>query len=553
MKTKMKKFLVLLLFLSVVTPVLRSDEGDDARKITLKTDTVTVYQQNAYVERLGTVKLQKGENRFYITGLPQELIQDTLTAFRPAGTGIYAIKEFEYRSIVEKNLQGGEADLTGKLAMLQKQLKAKQDTLLVMDDKLAFLRSITAKSVDEISKMAAFKEVNVKNAEELVDFITKGIDDCLAQKRDANAAIEKINSDIQIAQSQLAGIKQGGSRTVNVLYVSVDAKDDCEASLGVKYVVTNAWWTPYYESNLDTAASNINTRMYAKVFQSTSEKWDNVRLIIATGTPAFDSTLPELAPWIIGQAQVYRASGKVMKAEVAKAPAVAEESLAEDKDALDVIQNRVESVTYSEINMQLKIKDRYDVLNNGMQKKVLVKSLDLDALKVSHTVIPSMSAKAYLTAGFKNTSDMVLLPGPVSLYLNGDYTGKAELGNEIARNEEVKFSFGTDENIKVKKEKLPSKEGETGFFGMDRRVDFAYKITLENYKDKKASITLKEALPFSAQDKIKVEVYEESIKHDSISDNNIYTWKLELKPGEKKELVYRFRVISPKDIYVNGL
>lgn len=555
-KTMERVFVLMLFFVMAIPGVFADIQGDSggAKSITLKTDTVTVYQQNAYVERKGAITLEKGGNRFMITGLPPELIQDTLMAFRPDGTSVYAIKEFEYRTILTRDIPAGsEKGISEKLILLRKQLNAKQDTLQVLDDKMAFLRSLSAKSADEISKMAAFKDVNVKNTEELLNFIYAGLEGSLSKKREANSAMEMIRNEIAVLDSQLAGIRTGGTKYENVLFVSIDSKEDSEALLGVKYIVTGASWTPYYESNLEFSKSRIETKMFAKITQSTSEKWENVKLIIATGSPAYDATLPELQPWIIGQMQVYAdlyETNKYRGAAVAKAPAMAEMEMDEESK---VMENRVESIRYSEINMSMRIKDRYNVSNTGEQKKVLIKSLDFSADKLFYTVVPSISSRAYLTASFKNSADMVLLPGPVNLYLDDNYSGKAGLNSEIGRGEEIKFSYGIDENVKIKREKLPSKAGETGLFGMDKKADFAYKITIENYKSKAITVYLKEALPVSAQEKIKVEVYEESIEHDSVDDKNIYTWKLAVTPGGKTELVYRFRVTSPKDMHVNGI
>lgn len=556
----LKKTLVLAVLLAVLVPVLPAAglpglEG--YTEIKVKTDTVTVYQQNAFVERLGAVNLVQGENKLFITGLPQEMIEDTLLVYRPDKTSPYIVKEFEFRDIqAQVTLKDKEKEIGDKIQVLKARVLANQDGISVMDDKLKFLRSLSAKSTDEISKQLLLRDIDVKGAGDMLKLVADGIQESLAKKREYNSANEKMNNEITALQSQLSGIQAEGVRTIKVLSISLEAVTAGTAQLGVKYVVQGASWTPSYESNLDFPGGKVQTRMFARIAQYTSEKWDNVKLVIATGSPAFDSTLPDLQSWVIDEMraqyrETYGYSPAAMPAAKAQVMAEAADYNEQEKQ-MNVISNRVENVKFSEINMQMRVKDRYNVPNGGVQKKVYIKEYGFEVKEMYYTVVPSYNNMAYLTASFKNDSKEVLMAGPVTLYLDDNYSGKAELGN-FGRGEEIKFSFGTDENVKISKERLVSKEGSAGIFGSEKKMDYGYKVTMKNYKDKPITLFVKEPVPVSALDKIKVDFYEESIKHDSIDDRNIYLWKITLKPEEKKELVYRFSVTFPKDMNVNGL
>jgi uncharacterized protein (TIGR02231 family) len=557
MGKKMKVLAVTGLFLALAVPAVFAVTGlniEGYREISVKTDTVTVYQQNAFVERKGLINLLAGENKLVISGLPPEMIEDTLLVYKPEKSAPYIVKEFEYRDIqVQVDLTGKVREIGDRLQVLRAQLAADQDNISVMDDKVKFLRGLTAKSTDEISKQLLLKDIDVKSTEELLKLITAGVQDALTKKRVLLMDVEKLNNEKTALESQLAGIQAGGTKTVKILSISVDAVVAGSFQLGVKYVVQGAGWTPCYESNLAFTTGKIETKMFAKITQYTSEKWDDVKLIIATGSPAFDSTLPELQAWVIDQMreQYRQAYGYAPETVAAGKNKVMAEAKDEQEAVLDA--NRVENVKFSEINMQMQIKDRYNVQNGGVQKKVYIKEYGFDVKERFYTVVPSYNTMAYLTASFINDSKEVLLPGTVTLYLDDNYSGKAELTANIDRGEEVKFSYGTDENIKVEKERLTSKTANTGIFGLDKKIDYGYKITMKNYKEKAVTLYVKEPVPVSALDKIKVDFYEESVKHDNVDDRNIYLWKIDLKAGEKKELVYRFSVTFPKDMNVTGI
>jgi uncharacterized protein (TIGR02231 family) len=213
----------------------------------------------------------------------------------------------------------------------------------------------------------------------------------------------------------------------------------------------------------------------------------------------------------------------------------------------------VDNYKSDELGIKAVLSGRFDVLNTGEVKKASIKEMKLKRKDIYYTAVPSRNEAAYLTVEFENNDDMLMMPGETSLSIDGNYSGKANIDSNIRKGETLKFSFGIDENIKVIKTKLQEKKGESGIFGSDKKLDFGYRITVENYKAKEAPIYIKEPLPFSENDKIKVEMYESSDKPDYEEDRGIKVWKINLKPGEKKEITYRFRVTYPKDMNVSGL
>jgi uncharacterized protein (TIGR02231 family) len=265
-------------------------------------------------------------------------------------------------------------------------------------------------------------------------------------------------------------------------------------------------------------------------------------------------TLPEPQPWILNEAQNYYSAGGAKRSMAKSAPM----SMAADSAMAEEVYEAAPvpvAATFQqdELNIKANLTGRFDVSDNGEVKKALIKDMKLKKTEIFYTVVPSHNESAYLTVEFENNDEMVMVPGEVSLYMDGNYSGKANISQSVRKGEKLKFSFGIDENIKLKKEKLQEKKGESGVFGSDKKTDFGYRLTAENYKSKDVTLYIKEPLPFSENDRIKVDVYETSLKADSIEDRGVYVWKVTLKPGEKKEITYRFKVTHPKDMNVNGI
>ncbi len=123
-----------------------------------------------------------------------------------------------------------------------------------------------------------------------------------------------------------------------------------------------------------------------------------------------------------------------------------------------------------------------------------------------------------------------------------------------ASTEGFSLHLGVDEGLRVKREELKDRRGKAGIFNKRKRQTYAYKITVENFKDRAQRVTVYDQIPVSANDEIKVALGETSPKPATVEEaTGKLTWKLTLKPREKQELVYEFSVEWPQDRSVHGL
>ncbi len=554
----MKKTIILTLFTVLWLSSLFA--AQEAVKLNPAVSNVTVYQGRALVERFASADIAAGETLFTVTGLPYDMYQNTLLVYKSDKDAPFLIKEFDFKD-VEANviLSAEEKRLKAKLENLNELFKSKQDRIEVLKNKMKFYADMSAKTSGQSGEAMGVKPVDVKNAGDVLSFISAGIEAALKEKRSCENQMIKIQDDINITQSELSELYTRNTGTAKVLYIRLASNSQVKAGIKLKYIVPNAGWFPSYECNYDSAAGVIEAKYYANIQQSTTEKWSNTKLSIATGSPLYDVTLPIARPWVLSEQQQYRANGNAgMMMKAAAAPmALSEEASADsavmEKRKYEAAPEAVENYQYDELGIKANLTGRFDVLNTGEVKKAALKEMKLKRKETFYTAIPSQNDSAYLTVEFENNDDMIMLPGETTLYIDGNYSGKASIGENIRKGQTVKFAFGIDENLKIKKEKLQEKKGESGIFGSERKVDFGYRLTAENYKAKEAVIYIKEPLPFSEDDRIKVELYETSDKVTSEEDRGVKVWKITLKPGDKKEITYRFRVTCPKDMAVNGL
>ena len=81
------------------------------------------------------------------------------------------------------------------------------------------------------------------------------------------------------------------------------------------------------------------------------------------------------------------------------------------------------------------------------------------------------------------------------------------------------------------------------------KTEKIWQITVKNNKAESVKITVEDQYPISTTDEVKVELTESSGAEVDPIEGKL-TWKLTLKPGEKKELKFSYTVKSKTEVFV---
>jgi hypothetical protein len=108
----------------------------------------------------------------------------------------------------------------------------------------------------------------------------------------------------------------------------------------------------------------------------------------------------------------------------------------------------------------------------------------------------------------------------------------------------------------VRREKASDKRRETFFGQIERDTvarEIAYRITLENLKDRPVTIQLLDHVPVSRTDRIRVAdlAFEPAPnQRDDQGREGVMRWERRLEPGQKETVDVRFTVAYPKEMGV---
>lgn len=74
--------------------------------------------------------------------------------------------------------------------------------------------------------------------------------------------------------------------------IQVKVNSPTMAELNVRYYIPNAGWTPFYDVHVKDIQEKVRLTLKARVYQSTTENWDNVRLTLSTINPKKNNLMP---------------------------------------------------------------------------------------------------------------------------------------------------------------------------------------------------------------------------------------------------------------------
>ena len=224
------------------------------------------------------------------------------------------------------------------------------------------------------------------------------------------------------------------------------------------------------------------------------------------------------------------------------------------------VLNRAAVVEANATSATFKIPATVSVPANNSVQKVSIISMKL-AAKLEYEATPKLSEAAFLSAAASNGSDYPLLAGAMNTFLDDTFIAASRL-KTVMPGEKFELHLGADEGIAIKRRLVNRFAENTGLTNNGRRVTYEYLVTITNNKKTEERVMFKEPLPVSRQEKIEVKLIapeedtvgtKEAPKEVTREEDGKLVWRLDLKPGEKREVPIKFSISYPADLRVSGV
>lgn len=520
---------------------------------------VTVYPDRARVSCRGSVPVTPRMETLVFDELPLSMEKESV---RVSGSGTVAVKILS----VDVAREHYEHSPSPKIMELETEIDTIDEALLEFEDELAtwqaeadLLEGLRMAS-GEYAKGLSRGRISIADQNDLLVYIRTQDSAIRKEQRALRSQVRSLNKKREKLEMDLAELRPAQPRHRYQVRINVAVDGEGQFTAELNYVVRNAQWQPLYDlhyDDIDDGGSALEIAAFAEVSQRTGQDWTDVRLKVSTARPALNQRMPELKPWYIDsyvppvpapmqstkrsaimENRVYADDAMMAR------PAMGghEEMLAADVAAAS-IQNESAIVTYQ-------VGGQCSIESDGSPSKFYLARIS-PAVDLSYLSIPKHTDTVFRLLKVVNVGAAPLLPGQASLFFNDEYIGKTQLSYTPAEGE-IDLLMGIEERIEVTRE-LTSRTVDKKILKDDRVVSYAYEVKLKNLLDETAEVELREQLPISRHEEIKVKLDEARPQPSKQTEMNILEWKLSVEAQNEQVVRYAYAVQSPRSMRVSGL
>lgn len=597
-----KLMLIVVMFGSVFTS---QKAGAKTNEVAGTISNVIVYRGEALVTRTIEADLPIGTSEMIVKDLPEKIKPESLYAQGPGNVTILSVR-YRQRAVKEDTREEVKK-LDAQIAEVSRTLKhAERDRKHISNlwrryDPYWKLTIDTANS-DLDRGLLQFEPI-----EKLTGYLEAKYNEAHKNGLQLEDEIDDIKQELDLLKRKREQLSAGHSRTQREAVVYLTKSDSKAVQIELNYLVSGANWTPQYNLRANPDKSKTLIEYNAVVHQSSGESWKQTALALSTAQPSLVASPPVLEPMEISLMEIMMHGNDRRGRSVGMAGNMDMEASSEKLESLgyvDQTQQFDKLLRQRGSNIALGGKAQKQLSSIAISNQILELKADRKTLKKMNTqiarirrtegvsvmykvpgkltlpsrsdqqllTIATINAKAdftllasplltdyvYLQGAILNDSDTILLPGPASMYRNGEFVGKGNM-DLVTIGQKFTIGFGIDSQVQVTRQ---FKDKKTDTLWGNRVDEQSYEITINNYKNNPVKLRLLERLPYTENPNIEIVLLKPSHTLSKDSEylrtqrkKGILRWDLNLKPntiGEKAETVkYAFTMKYDNDMRIN--
>jgi uncharacterized protein (TIGR02231 family) len=530
-----------------------------------KIEAVTVFPSGAEITRTLKVKLGAGEQAVLVNDVTGQAIAASIRVEGTAGgkleIGSVDARRVELPSTDPAVTQSARRQLEDQIEKLSDERGVQGDIASVAKEQLTYLHSLE-KRPQTVPSAGAGGTAATEDWDALFGVLGKRLTELSITAREARLKQRGLDRQIKELKKELAAL---GSKTQDrtEIRIYVKAAEPLEAILALRYQVSPASWTAFYDARLTTgdqdksSAAKLSIARYASIGQTTGEDWDDVALALSTTRPGTATAAPELHMLSVdfgsdAAAPPPPASGQVVqydKRAYTQSDGLFDErtKTVQVKKVLTAGHSTVQTIA-SSFQAVYKIPGHATIKSTGEAKRLQVAAEELDPALLVRTV-PRLDTTAYLYAKLtlpKTSSPM--LAGQVSLLRDGVFAGNGEFP-QLSPGEDFELGFGADERVRVKRIVSEDKKGETGTFTTSRTEERSYVVSVKNLHTRGVELQILDRMPVPMHQDIKSDFTmtkgPQPAQRDINGRRGTLLWQMKAAQDEEIQLAFGYRLTAP--------
>jgi uncharacterized protein (TIGR02231 family) len=437
---------------------------------------------------------------------PPEMVPESLTLASQKPGIIRSVSVEPLRSVSgkAKDLKDTLAKKTASLASARKEQAMVEKQIEVIYD-----------AAGSKGKATSFEKARLADALGFIENRVTGLNNRLVTLA---GKTEWLEIEIKDLQEQLNSVSRNPGYTIDIV---------ADGMVEISYVIRGTSWKPEYRVYASPDTGKISLDVSARVWQSSGVDWDIKELVISTGRPGYGIQAPEIQPWYLYKASpVSRRKAKVMDDSLVME---ALQSAAASAEAAPQVEATATSYLIGAArNIRMP--------GDGTPSTIQLQKQQLSA-EYMRVTAPKYSQQVFLRAESTLQDDMPVVPGPYSAFVDGVFSGRGEMGRTEPGQKTI-LDLGIDEGIKVERKELKVFHEKT-LTGKDR--SYSYLISIENTRNIRTEVTVKDQLPVSRDEAITVDLIktDPQVKPDQ---DGILIWSVDLGPRKKAKVEFSFSI-----------
>lgn len=515
-----------------------------------KIAAVCVYPDQAQIVRRALVTVSTRETEILFPNLPLSLQPETV---RVAGRGTARVRllgvevtQVRYALPPEEALR----ELGKQIEELEDRNRALGDRVEMLNRSLELLSALGKATADRLPWGIARGTVDPAQVESLLAIFPRAEEETRRQIRELEVQRRELGRELErLRRERDARLKP---RTPDRYQVSVpiEVEEPGELEVELSYVCREATWKPLYDLRFDESGPSLLLSLLAEVSQRTGEDWSEIQLTLSTARPALGRTLPEIQPWYIHlrRPQPVEAAAPRMLAMAEELPEAAPQLLGET--LLEEARMAEAEIRQEGTAVVFLAPGAPSVPADGSTRKVLLGTHSLP-VTLDWITAPKQEPYVFRRARAKNTTPSVLLPGNGSVFYGDTFVGTATVA-ETPVGGEIELSLGVDDRVKVERELVERAVDKSGFVEKLRRVQYSYRIRVQNLRSEPIALTVLDQIPVSRHESLKVKLLRSDPQAQAGPMGEL-RWEMKAGPGEKREITFAFQVEMPLESEAIGL
>ncbi len=516
-----------------------------------KIDEVTVYRGQALVTRLIEIPGPAGLREIVVSDLPEHIQSGSLYAESADGVEVRSVRYFIRP--VERDVREEVRKLDEQIRELQDQLQATSQEAKVLADHTSYLNKLEQFTAPTANAELTKGVLNAETLKALTSFLFEQRQTIAKQQLSTSFKQRDINEHLALVNRQREVLTGGSAKTIREAVVFLEMKNP-GGKLWLRYLVDGATWDPSYNIRTDAGHQQVLVEFNAAIEQMSGEDWNDVKMSLSTATPSLVANAPTLEPLTIalsaGAPQNRNPSGaeyfnakkelavKQRQLEVGRGvasfrgpmdlndfqsnggaapsqqPAQQTQEIdstlndvARDSQVLDLVNtdkvDRAAKPTSEAgsdgVSVSYQLPARTSLPSRSDRQLIQIAALPMKA-EFYKKAIPVLTSYVYDEASVVNSSKLVLLAGPTSTYLAGQFVGHGQVPT-VAVGESFTVGLGIDSSLRARRELIKKSES---IQGGNRVVDFTYQLTLENFGAEATDVRLLDRMPTGKESEVKL-------------------------------------------------